>query len=215
MPLSRRTIETERLVLRRFAEKDARSALRLLADEGVMRFIPAWTARDEAEALAYLEKNYLSWCRRADAREAGALGMPLDLRFAICWKGGANGGGSSGPVGFAQISAESDAFELGYALARDAWHQGVASEAVAALVGAARTAGFPHLTATHDVNNPRSGAVMARCGLTYRYTYRERWMPKGFDVSFRLWQIDLAPGVETYRAYWDEHPEHWVDAPDV
>ena len=78
-------------------------------------------------------------------------------------------------------------------------------------VDAARAAGLPYLTATHDENNPRSGAVMARCGLTYRYTYRERWMPKDVDVSFRLWQIDLAPDVETYRAYWDEHPEHWVD----
>ncbi len=215
MTLVGRAIETERLVLRRFTKADARPALRLLADEEVMRFIPAWPARDESEALAYLEKSYLSWYRRADAGEAGALGTPLDLRFAICWKGGADGGGSSEPVGFVQISAESEAFELGYALARDAWHQGVASEAVAALVGAARAAGFPYLTATHDENNPRSGAVMARCGLTYRYTYRERWMPKDYDVSFRLWQIDLAPGVETYRAYWDEHPEHWVDVSGI
>lgn len=84
MTLVGRAIETERLVLRRFTKADARPALRLLADEEVMRFIPAWPARDESEALAYLEKSYLSWYRRADAGEAGALGTPLDLRFVIC-----------------------------------------------------------------------------------------------------------------------------------
>lgn len=38
--------------------------------------------------------------------------------------------------------------------------------------------GFPYITATHDVKNPRSGEVMKKAGMTYRYTYEERVKPK-------------------------------------
>lgn len=53
---------------------------------------------------------------------------------------------------------------------------------------------------------------MTRAGMTYRYTYLEQWQPKDIPVHFRLWQVDLAPGVPTYRAYWDRYPEHEVEA---
>lgn len=37
----------------------------------------------------------------------------------------------------------------------------------------------------------------------YRYSYEERWQPKNLLVTFRMYQLDLAPGVPTYRGYWD------------
>lgn len=207
--MSHHTIETARLVLRRFAEQDGPAAFRFLSDERVMHFLPWFCAQDVDEATAFLDTHFLSWYRRADAGERGELGMPLDLRYAICPREGEHAGE---PVGLVNISARTDAFDLGYALAPEAWHQGLASEAAGALVAAARAAGFPYLTATHDRENPRSGAVMARVGMTYRYTYLEQWQPKDIPVHFRLWQVDLAPGVPTYRAYWDRYPEHEVEA---
>ena len=45
------------------------------------------------------------------------------------------------------------------------------------------------ITATHDVNNPRSGAVMRRLGMKYCYSYKEQWQPKNFPVVFRLYQL--------------------------
>lgn len=207
--MSHHKIETARLVLRRFAEQDGPAAFRFLSDERVMHFLPWFCAQDVDEATAFLDTHFLSWYRRADAGERGELGMPLDLRYAICPREGEH---ADEPVGLVNISARTDAFDLGYALAPEAWHQGLASEAAGALVAAARAAGFPYLTATHDRENPRSGAVMARVGMTYRYTYLEQWQPKDIPVHFRLWQVDLAPGVPTYRAYWDRYPEHEVEA---
>lgn len=207
--MSHHKIETARLVLRRFTEQDGPAAFRFLSDERVMHFLPWFCAQDVDEATAFLDTHFMSWYRRADAGERGELGMPLDLRYAICPREGERAGE---PVGLVNISACTDAFDLGYALAPKAWHQGLASEAAGALVAAARAAGFPYLTATHDRENPRSGAVMARVGMTYRYTYLEQWQPKDIPVHFRLWQVDLAPGVPTYRAYWDRYPEHEVEA---
>lgn len=72
------------------------------------------------------------------------------------------------------------------------------------------TAEHPPLTATHDAGNLRSGAVMCAFGMTYRYTYHEQLFSKKPVVDFRLYQIDLAPGVRAYRGNWERTPEYRV-----
>lgn len=66
--------------------------------------------------------------------------------------------------------------------------------ALLAMLSDERAAGLAFLTATHDELNPASGAVMRACGLTYRYSYRELWQPKNYEVTFRMHQVDLVPG---------------------
>ena len=109
------------------------------------------------------------------------------------------------------IDSQNDALDLGYGLSPTYWRHGYVAEAARAVVEAARSAGFPFVTATHDVLNPHSGYVMQRLGMTYRYTYREHWMPRDIDVDFRLYQIDFAADAKTYRAYWERYPLHWVE----
>ena len=65
------------------------------------------------------------------------------------------------------------------------------TEAAAAVVERLRADGLPFLTATHDADNPKSGAVMERIGMTYRYSYEELWQPKNRLVIFRMYQMDL------------------------
>ena len=77
-----------------------------------------------------------------------------------------------------------DAHDLGYALRSDYWGRGIAAEAAAAVLREAEAAGVPFVTATHDVENPRSGRVMQKLGMVYQYSYTERWMPKDVDVVF-------------------------------
>ena len=80
----------------------------------------------------------------------------------------------------------------------------------ATVVERLRADGLPFLTATHDADNPKSGAVMERIGMTYRYSYEELWQPKNRLVIFRMYQMDLNGTWPTYRAYWDCWPRHWV-----
>ena len=93
---------------------------------------------------------------------------PWGCRYALCQKE------EDVPVGYIHV-APNPSLDLGYALAKEHWHKGL-----------------PYLTATHDVNNPRSGAVMERLGMTFRYNYQEQWQPKNILVTFRLYKIDLA-----------------------
>ena len=221
------TLVTDRLVLRRFAPEDAGFIYKLFSHEDEMRFVPAGPMACEADALAYLEKEYLRWYRAADAGERGKYDTPLDLRFAICLKDDAAAGDAASgtsatadgavselagaPIGYVNIDSQNDALDLGYGLSPAHWRRGYVAEAAGAVVEAARAAGFPFVTATHDVLNPHSGYVMQRLGMTYRYTYRERWAPRDIDVDYRLYQIDFAPDAKTYHAYWERYPLHWVE----
>ena len=73
--------------------------------------------------------------------------------------------------------------------------------------------GLPFVTATHDVQNMQSGAVMKRLGMEYVYSYQEHWQPKGKLVTFRLYQKNLREGDRSvYRRYWDASPFRCVEA---
>ena len=80
------------------------------------------------------------------------------------------------------------------------------------MVGMLRQAGIPYITATHDVNNPRSGNVMQAIGMTYRYSYEELWQPKNVLVTFRMYQLNFTKGQDwIYQKYWEEHPNHFIE----
>ena len=71
---------------------------------------------------------------------------------------------------------------------------------------------IPYITATHDVNNPRSGRVMQAIGMKYRYSYNELWQPKNKWVTFRMYPLNL-DGQENriYKKYWNKYPIHFVE----
>ena len=185
---------TERLVLRRFAPGDGEAVLRILGDRQVNTFLPMFPLENQAEAERYLRETYLDFYRR-----------PWGYRYAVALR--ENGR----VVGYVHLS-DPESLDLGYGLEQAFWHQGLAAEACRALMGRWQDAGIPYITATHDVNNPRSGAVMRKLGMTYRYSYRELWQPKDFWVTFRMYQRNLDGREErVYRGYWERYPEHFVE----
>lgn len=148
---------------------------------------------DAEEAAVHLETRYLAYYRRESV-----------YRYAVCLKA------DGGLIGY--VAAEEDeSYDLGYAIARAYWGKGLASEAAGAVVEQLRQAGWPYITATHDVRNPRSGLVMQRLGMTYRYSYEEQWQPKNIPVIFRLYQQNFDGRNETYQGYWERYPQHFVE----
>lgn len=103
------------------------------------------------------------------------------------------------PIGYVNVSLD-ESYDLGYGLLPQFRGIGIMSEAVKAVICRIREDGLPYVTATHDVNNPRSGEVMKRAGMTYRYSYREFWKPKNFWVTFRMYQLNF-DGDDTFL-YW-------------
>lgn len=185
-------LETERLVLRRFTPADLEALFRLMDDPVVNTFLPWFPLETRAEAANLLQSRYLDFYRR-----------PSGYRWAVCLRE------ADTPIGYVHLD-DGEAHDLGYALARPFWGCGYAVEAVSAAVGRLRTDGIPFVTATHDADNPRSGAVMARTGMTYRYSYQELWQPKNRWITFRMYQMDLNGSWPDYRGYWNSWPLHWV-----
>lgn len=181
--------KTERLRLRPFAADDEDAVFALLSDRETNRFLPWFPCETKKEAASFLRERILE-------TEGGFV--------AVCPK-------ESGiPIGYVSVGA-GESHDFGYALRREFWGQGLMTEAARAVMEQLRKAGVLYLTATHDVKNPASGAVMKKLGMTYRYSYRELWQPKAVSVVFRMYQIDFEKGHSDYMGYWNQYQEHWVE----
>lgn len=189
-------IETERLLLRRFAPTDTEAVYRIYSDVQANRFLPWYPVGSREEAAGLLLHRYLEFYRQPAA--AG-------YRYAICLRE------DDIPVGYVHVSGEG-ARDFGYGLRRAYWNRGLATEAGLAVIRQLRRDGLPFVTATHDRNNHASGRVMQKIGMTYRYSYEEQWQPKNIRVTFRLYQLDFSPQAgESYKGYWDASEVRFIE----
>lgn len=188
------TLETERLILRKFTEKDLEALYLLLQDQEVNTFLPWFPLKSRDEARTFFEERFAAHYKKTRA-----------YRYAICLK-------SEGPpIGY--INAEmDDSHDFGYALRKEFWHKGIVTEAGRAVIERLKKDGIPYITATHDVHNPRSGGVMKQLGMQYRYSYEEQWQPKDILVTFRMYQLNFDGEQERiYKKYWDNSAVHFIE----
>ena len=147
------TIETERLLMRRWRAADRAPFAALNGDPQTLVFFPATLSR--AESDAYID--------RIEARFAvlGYGQWALELRET---------GAFIGYAGFGPMPDDipgAGGTEIGWRLARPAWHHGYATEAAGAALGLAfGPLGLAEIWSTTAVLNTPSQAVMRRIGLT-------------------------------------------------
>ena len=189
------TLETQRLLLRKFTEADLGALYEIHRDVEVNRFLPWFPLKSLDDARDFYEVRYARGYR-----------LPCAYRYAICLKT------DDIPIGYIHVASD-DSYDLGYGLRREFWHRGIAAEAGRAVIGQVKRDGIPYLTATHDVKNPRSGRVMQQLGMRYQYSYEELWQPKNQLVLFRMYQLNL-DGVENrvFRRYWEQSAVHFVES---
>ena len=186
-------LETERLLLRRFREGNMAALLAIYGDEEANTFLPWFPLKTPEEAQHLYETRY-----------AAAYRLPRGYRYAVCLKS------DDVPVGYVHVSLD-DSHDVGYGLRREFWHRGIATEACRAVAARLQQDGFGYITATHDVRNPRSGGVMKRLGMSYRYSYEEQWQPKDIPVTFRLYQLNFDGSGWVYRTYWERAAVRFVE----
>lgn len=143
-------LETDRLLLRPPHMRDAEDLYAFARDAENCRYV-LWDAhaslRDSRDTLHSLIRR----------NRRGGPGS-----FAIELKGEAR---MIGTIGFQGIDAHSGTGEVGYSIARRLWNNGLATEALRALLPFAfDTLGLRRVEARHDVLNPASGQVMERAG---------------------------------------------------
>lgn len=187
-------LETEKLILRKFTQDDLYALYEIYSDRDVNKFLPWFPLENEGEVKSLFEEKY-----------AAVYSEPQGYAYAICLKS------DNYPIGYIKVDI-SDSYDLGYGLRKEFWHQGIVSEAAQALVEQLKKDGIPYITATHDINNPRSGSVMKRIGMEYKYSYEELWQPKNFLVTFRMYQLNLDGNKDrVYKKYWNTYKKHFVE----
>ena len=187
-------IATSRLKLRKFTLEDVEAFYLVMRDKEVNTFLPLFPLKNRDEAKQHLDKNYLKTYENT-----------MGFRYALCLRH------DNIPIGYVNV-AEDDSHDLGYGLRKEYWNQGFITEACNAVIQKLKATSIPYITATHDINNPASGRVMKKIGMTYRYSYREQWQPKNLPVIFRMYQLNLVRRDEpTYMHYWNINPVHYIE----
>lgn len=191
-------IETKRLILRKFTKEDISALFLILKDEEVNRFLPWYPMKNIEETKKFYEDRYVS-----------KYTQPQGYAYAICLKD------DNVPIGYIDVSTD-DSYELGYGLRKEFWHRGIATEAGKAIVEQLKKDKIPYITATHDINNPRSGGVMKQIGMEYQYSYVEQVKPKNLLVTFRMYQLNFdGNNSRVYQKFWDNSSVHFVEIKTV
>lgn len=184
-------LETPRLRLRPFTPDDMNALFAILSDRDANTFVPWFPAETVEDARAFYQERF------AD---------PTGYAYAVCLKA------DNVPIGYVTLDGDGG-YDLGYGYRKAFWHKGIATEAAQAVVAQAKKDRIPFVTATHDVKNSRSGAVMQRLGMRYQYSYKEQWQPKNLSVIFRLYQMDLDDQTRpAYSAYWDRSTVRFIES---
>ena len=154
------TLETDRLILRRFRLDDAMDMYQNWAsDPEVTRFLtwPTYETPETADMILkvwndhYQKPDFYQW-----AIEMKEIGQPI------------------GSISVVHLNDQVTSAEIGYCIGRTWWHQGIMSEALARVIRFLfDEVGMNRVEAKHDVNNPNSGKVMQKCGMTFEGVHRQ------------------------------------------
>jgi len=165
-------LETERLILRRLVPEDAEAMYRNWAsDSEVTRFL-TWQPHGSPEVSeAFIRKTM------AQYEDPAAYSWGIELKSL---------GQVIGTVSAVHWDEKVEAVELGYALGRPWWGQGLMPEAAGRVMRFFfDEVGVRRICAKHDVNNPQSGRVMQKLGMRFEGTLRgAAWSNQGIvDVT--------------------------------
>jgi ribosomal-protein-alanine N-acetyltransferase len=164
------TIETERLILRRFAYSDDDAMLKnFIADEKVQSMYsePVYTTK---EAVKELLDKYIGSCEREDY-----------YRWAIVEKAS---GECIGQIAYFLVDSKNHFAEIEYCIGSAYQRRGYATEAARAVI----LYGFEKINlhkvqiCTKTINAP-SKRVIEKCGLTYEGTLRDYFFMNGQYVG--------------------------------
>jgi len=79
---------------------------------------------------------------------------------------------------------------MGYCMSRAYWRRGIMAEALSALIGFLfDEVGFNRIEADHDPNNPASGRVMEKAGMTFEGTMRRAGLSNQGIIDVSRWAV--------------------------
>lgn len=157
------TIRTARLCLRPWTIEDAPDLFRILQGKDVLKYFPNPVPPLIERVEKYITRQLANWQERGCGH--WAVTAPESERL-LGW------------VGLEYLS-ELDDTEVAYLLVKDAWGQGLATEAARAAVKFGfESAGLDRIIGLVHPENAGSIRVLEKCGLAYKET-------------IHIWDVDL------------------------
>lgn len=154
------TIETKRLLLRRFKAEDAPAMLNNWASEdSVTRFL-TWPTHTSIEVSRFVAKDWASHYEEENYYQWAIVLKEIDEAI--------------GSIAVIHIDEAADKTAIGYCIGSRWWSRGIMTEAFSAVIKFLfEEVGVNRIEAMHDIDNPASGKVMQKCGLLYEGTLRK------------------------------------------
>lgn len=154
-----KTIETKRLILRRFRVEDADDMYNNWAsDPEVTKFL-TWPTHESVEVTRELLKGWVS--KYEDDTYFNWVMEDIETGNAI------------GNISAISFDEKTEAAEIGYCMSRAYWGQELMPEALKAVMDYLfDEVGVNRVAACHDSNNPKSGRVMDKAGMKLEGTLR-------------------------------------------
>ncbi|MDE7071532.1 MAG: GNAT family N-acetyltransferase [Clostridia bacterium] len=154
------TIETNRLILRRFQDNDAQSMYNnWVSSDDVTKYLTwqSYKSVDEAkERINFLKENYFNDNFYDWAIVLKEIGEPI------------------GSIGVVDIKENINTVHIGYCIGKKWWRQGITSEALSAVIDFLfDKVEVDRIESRHNILNVNSGKVMQKCGMKYEGTMRK------------------------------------------
>lgn len=155
-----KTLETERLILRKFRLSDAEDMFSNWASNSNVTKHLIWQPYKNIQDVKAYIKSCIEDYEKKD-----------NYNWIIEYK---ENGQAVGSISVVQVMEHTRCTVIGYCIGEDYWHKGITAEAFRRIIKFLfEEVGVNRIESTHDVNNPNSGRVMEKCGLKYEGTLRQ------------------------------------------
>lgn len=171
------TIETERLILRKFKLSDAQNMFDNYAGREKVTEYVCWSYYKNVEGTKdYLENFVLPEYNKEST-----------YRWAIVWK---ENNEVIGCIDVCDSNERKRCAELGWVLGDDYWGRGIMPEAGRSVLKYLFSVGYERIQATHHPKNPKSGRVMEKIGMQFEGILKKHSMFKNNQlVDCCMWAI--------------------------
>ena len=171
------TLQTKRLILRRFVESDAEAMFENWASSAENLTYVTWDPHPDVDVTRNSIRNWVA-----------SYANPNYYKWAICLK--ENPEQVIGDISIVEMDKNDSSCEIGYILGKNYWSRGMMTEALKAVLDFCFTqAGFQKVRARYASLNPASGRVMEKAGMSYLKTIANGVERKDYVSDLIYYQI--------------------------
>ena len=170
-------LQTDRLILRRFVERDAEAMFQNWASSAENLTYVTWDPHSDVEITRNSIRNWVAFYANLNY-----------YKWAICLK--AKSEQVIGDISIVAIDENDSSCEIGYVLGKAYWGHGIMTEVLKSVLDFCFTqAGFQKVKARYASLKPASDHVMDNTGMSYLKTVANGVERKGYIANLIYYQI--------------------------